>query len=153
MGTTSSNGTSKADSDSTTGTVTAPGDNPLGLRAGQYIQELGYDDDVDFELRDAIASVTGEEMAADDVEDVFDAVVMWWRSDDEDLVDGLVDAQTMLSENGEIFLLTPKPGRPGHISPVEIHDAAPTAGMHVTTTVSAGPDWSAVRLVGKKNNG
>ncbi|MCQ9366635.1 DUF3052 domain-containing protein [Brevibacterium sp. 50QC2O2] len=152
MATTSSSRTSNKDSAPTA--ATDPGaNNPLGLSAGQYIQELGYDDDVDFALRDAIAQITGEDMAADDVEDVFDAVVMWWRSDDEDLVDGLVDAQTMLSETGTVYLLTPKAGRPGHISPVEINDAAPTAGMHVTTTVSVGPDWSGVRLVAKKSNG
>lgn len=153
MGTTSSSRTSKADSETSHDPEGTGASNPLGLHPGQYIQELGFDDDVDFTLRDAIAQVTGEEMAADDVEDVFDAVVMWWRSDDDDLVDGLVDALTMLSDDGEVYLLTPKSGRAGHISPVEIHDAAPTAGLHVTNTVSAGPDWSAVRLVGKKNNG
>ena len=35
----------------------------------------------------------------------------------------------------------------------DISDAAPTAGMHVTSTVSAAPDWSGYRLVGKKSYG
>ena len=135
----------------TTPTGTTDVGNTLGLSAGQYVQEINYDSDVDFELRDAVAAVTGEEMADDDVDDVFDVVVMWWRSDDEDLIDGLVDAQTTLGDGGIVWLLTPKAGRPGHIPPVEITQAAPTAGMHVTKTISAAPDWSGFRLVGKKN--
>jgi len=128
-------------------------DNPLGLNRGQYVQEIGYDEDVDFDLREAIEAVTGEEMADDDFDDVFDVIVMWWRSDDDDLTDGIVDAQTTLTDGGIIWLLTPKSGRPGHITPVDIADAAPTAGMHVTNTVDAGDDWSGTRLVGKKNFG
>ena len=48
----------------------------LGLRTGQYVQELGYDDDVDFDVREVIEGITGEEMADDDVDDVFDVAVM-----------------------------------------------------------------------------
>lgn len=127
--------------------------NPLGLSKGQYVQEIGYDEDVDFDLRDSIEAVIGEEMADEDVDDVFDAVIMWWRSDDDDLTDGIVDAQTTLADGGIVWLLTPKPGRPGHITPVDIADAAPTAGMHVTSTANAGSDWTATRLMGKKNYG
>lgn len=127
--------------------------NPLGLEKGTYIQEIGYDDDVDFALREAIETVTGEEMADEDVDDVFDAIVMWWRSDDPDLTDAIVDAQTTLTDGGVVWLLTPKAGREGHIAPVDINAAAPTAGMHVTKTVSVCDDWSAVRLVGKKSYG
>lgn len=125
--------------------------NPLDVKSGQYVQEIGYDDDVDFGLREAIEAVTGEEIADEDVDEVFDVVLMWWRSDDPDLTDGIVDAQTTLSEGGVVWVLTPKAGREGHIQPVEISQAAPTAGMHVTKTISVGPDWSGVRLVGRKN--
>lgn len=125
--------------------------NPLSLSSGQYVQEIGYDDDVDFQLRDDIAAVTGEEMIDGDVDDVFDVIVMWWRSDDDDLTDGIVDAQTTLKDGGVVWLLTPKAGRPGHIDPVDINDAAPVAGMHVTKTVRAAADWSAVCLMSKKN--
>lgn len=126
---------------------------PLDFRRGQYVQEIGYDEDVDFALRESIEAAIGEEMADEDVEEVFDAILMWWRSDDPDLTDAIVDAQTTLAEGGFIWLLTPKANRPGHIRPVDISDAAPTAGMHVTRTVSTVPDWSACRLVGKKNYG
>ncbi|WP_349828831.1 DUF3052 domain-containing protein [Brevibacterium litoralis] len=125
--------------------------NSLGIEPGAYVQEIGYDDDVDFALRDAIAESTGEEMADEDEDDVFDVVVMWWRSDDPDLTDALVDAQTTLKQGGEVWLLTPKAGRDGHISPADISQSAPTAGMHVTRTVPAAEDWAGFRLVGKKN--
>jgi hypothetical protein len=125
----------------------------LGLRAGQYIQEIGYDEDVDFDLREAIEAITGEEMADEDVDDEFDVIIMWWRADDPDLTDGLVDAQGTLAEGGRLWLLTPKAKRPGHISPADISEAAPTAGMHVTKTISVASDWSGFCLVGKKNYG
>lgn len=126
---------------------------PLDFKRGQYVQEIGYDEDVDFDLRESIEKVLEEELADDDVDDVFDAIIMWWRSDDPDLTDAIVDAQTTLSTGGFIWLLTPKPNRDGHIRPADISDAAPTAGMHVTSTVSAAPDWSGYLLVGKKNYG
>nr|BFF06438.1 DUF3052 domain-containing protein [Brevibacterium otitidis] len=125
--------------------------NALGLTPGKYVQEIGYDDDVDFDLRDAIEAVIGEEMADEDVDDVFDVIVMWWRSDDPDLIDGIVDAQTTLTDGGIIWLLTPKAKREGHIAPGDITNAAPTAGMHMTKTISAAPDWSGFRLEAKKN--
>jgi hypothetical protein len=49
-----------------------------------------------------------------------------------------------------VWLLTPKAGRPGHVEPSEIAEAAPTAGLASTTTQSAGPDWTATRLVAPK---
>jgi hypothetical protein len=126
---------------------------PLNVKRGQYIQEIGYDDDVDQELREALEAALEEELADEDVDDVFDAIIMWWRSDDPDLTDAIVDAQTTLADGGVLWLLTPKPNRDGHIRPSDISDAAPTAGMHVTSTVSAAPDWSGYRLVGKKSYG
>lgn len=125
----------------------------LELKAGQYVQEIGYDDDVDFDLREAVEGIIGDELADEDVAEVFDAVLMWWRSDDPDLTDGIVDAQSTLDEGGFVWLLTPKANRPGHIPPADIEQAAPTAGMHVTRTISAAPDWSGFRLVGKKKFG
>jgi Protein of unknown function (DUF3052) len=94
----------------------------LGFRAGQVVQEFGYDDDV------------------------VDAAIYWWREDDGDLVDALVDALTNLADGGVIWLFTPKSGRPGHVEPSEIEDAAPTAGLHATSTISACQDWTGTRL-------
>ena len=118
----------------------------LGLRAGQVVQEFGYDDDVDEELRASVETLTGNELADEDAQDVVDAAIQWWRDGDGDLVDALVDALTNLAGGGVIWLLTPKSGRPGHVEPSEIEDAAPTAGLHATSTISASRDWTGTRL-------
>ena len=123
----------------------------LGIKPGQVVQELGYDTDCDEQLRDAIKDVEGVELVGEDYEDdVVDVVLMWWREDDGDLVDALVDALTPLADGGYIWLLTPKAGRPGHVEPSDIGEAAPTAGLAQTSTVSAGRDWSGSRLVAPK---
>ena len=122
----------------------------LGLRPGQVVQELGYDDDCDNDLRDAIAEVTGGDLVDEDYEDVADAVLLWWREGDGDLVDSLVDALTSLADGGVIWLLTPKSGRDGHVEPSDIGEAAPTAGLSQTSSISAAHDWSGTRLVSPK---
>lgn len=118
----------------------------LGLRAGQVVQEFGYDEDVDHELRDSIEEVTGSKLVYDDVDDVVDVAIYWWRDGDGDLVDSLMDARTNLGEGGVIWLLTPKAGRSGHVAPAEVEDGAPTAGLHATKTLSACVDWTGTRL-------
>jgi hypothetical protein len=118
----------------------------LGLRPGQVVQELGWDEDCDDELRTSVETVIGSELVDDQYEDVVDAVLLWWRDDDGDLVDALVDSLTSLGDGGVVWLLTPKAGRAGHVEPSDIGDAAPTAGLHATSSVSAGRDWSGTRL-------
>jgi hypothetical protein len=83
--------------------------------------------------------------------DVVDAVVLWWRRDDGDLVDGLVDSLTDLAEGGMIWLLTPKVGRDNYVDASDIAEAAPTAGLSTTTSLAAGPEWSATKLVSPKS--
>jgi hypothetical protein len=122
----------------------------LGFKPGQVVQELGWDEDVDEELRASIETVTGNELLDEDYEDVVDVVLLWWREDDGDLVDGLVDALTSLTGGGHIWLLTPKAGREGHVEPSDIGEAAPTAGLSQTSSVSAAADWSGTRLVAPK---
>jgi hypothetical protein len=124
----------------------------LGLRAGQVVQELGVDDDCDDTLRSAVAELTGNALVDEDYEDVVDAVLLWWRDDDGDLVDALVDSLISLDDGGVVWLLTPKAGRPGHVEPGEIGDAAPTAGLHQTSSISAAPEWSGTRLVARRSN-
>jgi hypothetical protein len=134
--------------------VTAPGQDEaharaarLGLTPGMTVQELGYDEDVDALLRDGIEEIVGSEMVDEDHEDVVDVVLMWWREDDGDLADGLLDAIGPLTDQGVVWLMTPKPGRPGHIDAEDIADAAPTAGLQQTSTISAGAQWQGTRLV------
>ena len=123
----------------------------LGIKPGQVVQELGYDTDCDEPLRAAIEDIEGVELVDEDYDDVVvDVVLMWWRDGDGDLVDALVDALTPLADGGYIWLLTPKAGRPGHVEPSDIGEAAPTAGLAQTSSVSAGRDWSGSRLVAPK---
>jgi len=122
----------------------------LGIKPGHVVQEIGYDDDVDEQLRDMVAAGEGVELVDEDYDDVVDGVLLWWRDEDGDLVDALVDALTPLADGGYIVLLTPKAGRDGHVEPSEIGEAAPTAGLSQTSTVSAGKNWSASRLVAPK---
>ena len=118
----------------------------LGLKPGQVVQEFGYDDDVDDELRVAIEDLIGTELVDETVQEVVDAAIFWWRDGDGDLVDALIDPLTNLAEGGVIWLLTPKSGRSGHVEPSEIEEAAPTAGLHATSTISACRDWTGTRL-------
>lgn len=122
----------------------------LGLSAGQVVQELGYDDDVDDDLRAAIEDTIGGELVDEDHDDVADVVLLWWRDGDGDLVDSLVDALTTLADGGVIWVLTPKAGREGHVEPSDIGEAAPTAGLSQTSSISAARDWSGTRLVAPK---
>ena len=114
----------------------------LGIKPGQVVQEIGYDDDCDEQLRGAITRIDGVELVDEDYDDVVDVVLLWWRDGDGDLVDALVDALTPLADGGYIWLLTPKAGREGHVEPSDIGEAAPTAGLSQTSSVSAARDWS-----------
>ncbi len=122
----------------------------LGIKPGHVVQEIGYDDDSDENLRDSIAGLEGVELVDEDYDDVVDGVLLWWRDGDGDLADALLDALTPLADGGYILLLTPKTGREGHVEPSEIGESAPTAGLSQTSTVSAGRNWSGTRLVAPK---
>ena len=89
----------------------------------------------------------GQELVDEDYDDVVDVVLLWWREGDGDLVDCLVDALAPLADSGVIWLLTPKAARPGHVEPSDISEAAPTAGLQQTSSISAGRDWNGARLV------
>ena len=91
----------------------------LGFTPDTVIQELGWDEDVDEELRSDIEKHTGH---------------------------GLVDCLQDIVEGGGIWLLTPKVGRQGYVENADISEAAPIAGLATTTTSSASNDWAATRL-------
>lgn len=119
----------------------------LALEPGLVVQEIGFDADVDLGLRSGVVAVTGAEMVDLDFEDVVDVALLWFREDDGDLTDALVDAITPLADQGVVWLLTPKPGRDGHVEPEDITEAAQTAGLRQTSTISAGAQWQGTRLV------
>jgi Protein of unknown function (DUF3052) len=122
----------------------------LGVEPGMVVQELGWDEDVDEAVRDAAEERAGDELLDEDAVEVVDLVVMWWREGDGDLVDALVDAIGPLADNGVIWVLTPKTGRPGHVDPSEIAEAAPTAGLAQTSNITVSEGWTGSRLVAPK---
>ena len=122
----------------------------LGLNTDMIVQELGWDEDVDQDLRDDIMDIIDADMVEEALEAV-DVVILWWREDDGDVVDGLVDAMPDLSDDGYIWLLTPKVGRPGAVDPADVAESAPIAGLSTTTTVAVGREWTGTRLVAPKS--
>ncbi|MFE3454632.1 DUF3052 domain-containing protein [Nonomuraea sp. NPDC059194] len=122
----------------------------LGLKPSQVVQEIGWDEDSDEELRESIESLTGTELLDEETDEVADVVLLWWRDGDGDLFDALSDAMRSLAEAGQIWLLTPKAGREGHVEPSDIGEDAATAGLSQTSSISAAPDWSGTRLVAPK---
>jgi hypothetical protein len=123
----------------------------MGIAPGMVVQELGYDDDVDDELRLAIEEVIGGEMVDEESDEVVDCVLLWYREYDGDLVDVLVDAIAPLADNGFIWLLTPKRGRDGYVEPSDIAEAAPTAGLSQTSLATPSTAWAGARLVSRKS--
>lgn len=122
----------------------------LGLGAGDVVGEIGYDEDVDHDLRGAVEGIIGSELLDEDADDVLDAVILWWREADGDLTDALVDAITLLADTGVIWLMTPKTGRDGYVEPSDIAEATKTAGLGQTTTVPSALLWTTAKLARAK---
>ncbi|WP_235857140.1 DUF3052 domain-containing protein [Occultella glacieicola] len=142
--------------EATAGSVGSPSGNQstskFGVGSGQVIQEFGYDDDVDEDLRADLEQASGHELVDEYYDDVTDAAILWWREDDgdvQDLTDLMINAQEMLEGAGLIWVFTPKSGRDGHVPPGEIDEAASTAGLHATSAISAAVNWSGIRLTAR----
>lgn len=125
----------------------------MGFKPSMIVMEMGYDDDVDDDLRDAIESAIGEELVDEDSDEVVDVVLLWYRNDDDDLTDTLVDAVGPLADDGMIWLLTPKRGQSGYVEPSDIAEAASVAGLSQTSVRTVSAEWSGTRLVGRKSPG
>jgi hypothetical protein len=121
----------------------------LGITHGMVVQEIGWDDDVDDDLRAEVEQATGDELLDEETDEVVDVVLLWWRDGDGDLVDVLMDAITPLADEGFVWVLSPKTGRPGHVEPSEVAEAAPTAGLTQTSAANLGL-WIGARLVQPK---
>ncbi len=121
----------------------------MGLAQGMVVQELGWDSDTDEELRTAVMEVIDADMV-EEADEAVDAVLLWWRLEDGDVVDALVDALTDLSSDGVVWLLTPKVGREGHVPQADIAEGALTAGLSLTSTVNLSKQWAAHKLVRPK---
>ena len=122
----------------------------LGFEPGQVVQEIGFDDDVDHELREGIESLIGQDLVDEDYDDVADVVLLWFRDEDGDLADALVDVIGLLEDGGMIWLLTPKTGRDGYVEPSDIAEAGQTAGLSQTKSITVGKEWSGTRLATPK---
>lgn len=123
----------------------------MGIQSGFLVLQRGFADDSDSQLSKEVAETSGSELLDENSKEVVDAVITWWREDDGDLVDELVDCLTYLTDGGQVWLLTPKVGRDGHVEPSDIQDAAPTAGLSLTSTLQVSKDWTATRLVARKS--
>ncbi|MFF4293447.1 DUF3052 domain-containing protein [Streptomyces vinaceus] len=135
-----------------TSTAKGPGvADRLGIGQGMVVREFGFDEDVDMELRAAVEQAAGSGLVDDDHEGLADVALLWFREDDGDIVDALVDTLGPLSDGGTIWLLTPKTGRDGYVEPGDIAEAVVTAGLAKTTSISVAPDWAGTRLATARN--
>ena len=121
----------------------------LGIKAGHTVQEVGWDDDCDSAISEAVEDAIGADLLDEDSYELCDVVLLWWRDDDgdvDDLTDLLVDAQANLDGAGLIWVLTPKARTTGAVPAAEVEEAAQTAGMHATSAASMGQHWSGIRV-------
>ncbi|AZZ39589.1 DUF3052 domain-containing protein [Acidipropionibacterium jensenii] len=121
----------------------------LGLHRGQVVQELGWDDDVDEDLRQQVMETIDGDLI-EDAEEAVDVVLLWLRADDGDVADGLVDAMRDLSGDGYVILVAPKVGRDGTVDATDLSEGAEAAGMVLTSTHNVSEDWQAHKVVRPK---
>jgi hypothetical protein len=118
----------------------------MEVTAGLVVQELGWDEDADSTISESLEEVIGEALLDEETDEVVDVVLLWWRADDGDLVDGLVDATRNLGDSGRIWLLTPAAGTEGTVEPGEIAESAQVAGLVQTKSTRLGA-WQGACLV------
>ena len=117
----------------------------MELREGSIIQELGWDEDADSSISEAIEDALGQPLLDEDADELCDVILLWFRPDDGDLVDSLVDAGRNLSDGGRIWLLTPSATAPNAVNPGEISESAQLAGF-VQTKANRFGDWQGACL-------
>lgn len=120
----------------------------FGFKTGDVIQEWMWDDDVDEDIRESIADITGTDLEDEDYNGPVDGAILWWRDgDDEDtLSDTIVDASTPLEEGAALWVITPKPGREGAASSFTINNAAKAAGMNCAANKTVSRNWNGIKL-------
>ncbi|MDO4888403.1 MAG: DUF3052 family protein [Actinomycetaceae bacterium] len=125
----------------------------LGFAAGSIVQEFGYDDDVDEDVRKMIEKDTGQELVDEEYSYIVDGAVAWWRSDDgdtDDLADLFLDMKTNLERDTAVcWVLVPGTRDHGHVTTDVIEEAAETAGLMATTSVAVSEAWMGVKLTAK----
>ena len=84
----------------------------LGFTLGMVVQERGWDEDTDDDPVSPSRTPSTPEMLDEDSDDVADVVVLWWRDDDGDLVDGPDQRDSPLADDGFVwFHPEDRPGR------------------------------------------
>lgn len=122
----------------------------FGVSEGDIVQELGWDDDADATISEAIEDAIGDSLLDEDSDELCDVIVLWYRDGDGDLVDSLVDAIRNLDEGGRIWLLTPGAGTNGGVQPGEISESAQLAGL-VQTKADRFGQWQGSLLTAPHN--
>ena len=148
--------------------MTAPADtgdalDRLGFVPQQVVQEYGYDSDVDDAFRFAVEDLIGSELEDEDFTGAADAAVLWWRADDGDLADGLVDVIGTLSVGGFVIVLTPRAGLPGSVEAQRRawhrssggpggreHFADLRLAVRAVGRVPVGAGWTATRVLARR---
>ncbi|WP_027018984.1 DUF3052 domain-containing protein [Corynebacterium sputi] len=118
----------------------------LGISKDSLVQEIGWDDDSNTSVSEAVETFLGEDLLDEDTDEVVDAVLYWYRDEDGDLVDHLVDITRPLSDEGFVWLLTPAAGTHGSVDAGTIAESAQLAGLTGTSTARLG-DWQGTCLV------
>jgi len=118
----------------------------LGIKAGHTVQEVGWDDDCDSAISEAVEDAIGADFLDEDSYELCDVVLLWWRDDDGDLVDELVDAVRPLADHGRIWLLSPAAGTKGELAPGVVSESAQLAGLVQTKAERLG-SWQGSCLV------
>ncbi|MDR0283663.1 MAG: DUF3052 domain-containing protein [Propionibacteriaceae bacterium] len=135
---------------SLTGPVEETAVHHVGLKKGMVVEEIGWYDDADEEIRQAVMTAIDADLVEESPEAV-DAVLLWLRQDDGDVMDVLIDSLRDLGPAGFLWVLTPKIGRPGHVTQSDLNEGVVAAGLSLTTTTSVSKDWSAHKVVRPKN--
>ncbi|MDR2975367.1 MAG: DUF3052 domain-containing protein [Propionibacteriaceae bacterium] len=121
----------------------------LGLVEGMVVEELGWDEDVDEDFRQSVMDLIDADLVEEST-DAVDAVILWLRRDDGDVVDLLIDSLTDLGRKGFLWVMTPKIGHDGYVSQSDLSEGAVAAGMTLTTTLAPSAQWSAHKVVRPK---
>ncbi len=133
------------------GPATGAGVRQLGFVKGMVVEELGWDEDSDEEVRQSIMEVIDSDLVDESTEAV-DAVVLWLREGDGDVMDLLIDSLTDLGPTGFLWVFTPKIGQSGYVSQSDLSEGVAAAGLTMTTTVNVCNQWSAHKVVRPKSS-
>lgn len=121
----------------------------FGVKHDEIVQEIGWDEDADVAISEAIEDAIGAPLLDEDSQEFCDMILLWYRAEDGDLVDVLVDSTRNMGDNARIWLMTPGASKPGGVQPGDISESAQLAGL-VQTKADRFGQWqgSCLRAAG-----